>query len=76
MSHFDAGLLLREKSVHNPNTGQNWALSLLFSLVQELTPLWDASRDVFDGELDRDTHGCLRLTSARRRASGTDRRAL
>jgi tRNA nucleotidyltransferase (CCA-adding enzyme) len=40
------GLLLREKSVHNPITGQSWALSLLFSLVQELAPLYG---DLFDG---------------------------
>jgi hypothetical protein len=40
------GLLLREKSVHNPITGQNWALSLLFSLVQELAPLCG---EPFDG---------------------------
>ncbi|CDO70920.1 hypothetical protein BN946_scf184829.g28 [Trametes cinnabarina] len=34
------GVLLREKTVHNPVTGSYWATSLLFSLVRELTALW------------------------------------
>ncbi|GBE78504.1 CCA tRNA nucleotidyltransferase, mitochondrial [Sparassis crispa] len=44
------GLLLREKVVHNPNIGSTWSISLLFSLVQELVPLWDIERDEFDAE--------------------------
>lgn len=42
------GLLLREKAVHNPHTGSFWATSVLFSLVQELTAFWDASRKALD----------------------------
>jgi tRNA nucleotidyltransferase (CCA-adding enzyme) len=41
-----AGLLLRDKAVHNPITGQHWMLSLLFSLVQELVPLFDTEDDM------------------------------
>ncbi|KAI0090034.1 hypothetical protein BDY19DRAFT_1003804 [Irpex rosettiformis] len=42
------GLLLRDKHVHNPYTGSYWASSLLFSLVQELVPLWDGNTKLFD----------------------------
>ncbi|OBZ79815.1 CCA tRNA nucleotidyltransferase, mitochondrial [Grifola frondosa] len=42
------GLLLRERPVHNPHTGYVWATSLLFSLLQELAPLWDWEQDRFD----------------------------
>lgn len=31
---------MREKEVHNVQTGSFWATSLLFSLVQELVPIW------------------------------------
>ena len=41
-----AGLLIREKCVHNATTGSHWASSLLFALVQDLVPYW------LDGELD------------------------
>ncbi|KAH0590244.1 tRNA nucleotidyltransferase, mitochondrial [Termitomyces sp. J132] len=44
------GLLLREKVVHNPNTGSHWATSLLFSLIQELVPLYDLENDTLDVE--------------------------
>ena len=43
-----SGLLLRDKSVHNPNVGATWPISLLFSLVQELLPLWRTPDD-YDG---------------------------
>jgi tRNA nucleotidyltransferase (CCA-adding enzyme) len=42
------GLLLREKCVHNPNTGSHWKTSLLFSLLQELVPLYNVARDELD----------------------------
>jgi tRNA nucleotidyltransferase (CCA-adding enzyme) len=45
------GLLLREKCVHNLNTGTEWTTSLLFSLLQELVPLYDATRDELDGTI-------------------------
>ena len=35
--------------MHNPNTGSHWTSSVLFSLVQELAPLWDPVEDTFDG---------------------------
>ena len=47
------GLLLRDKVVHNPNTGSHWTTSILFSLVQELTPLYDAEKDQLNGMYDR-----------------------
>lgn len=40
-----SGLLLRDKSVHNPNVGSTWPISTLFSLVQELLPLWRTPED-------------------------------
>lgn len=39
---------MREKSVHYSNTGSYWATSLLFSLVQELVPFWNASHKTLD----------------------------
>ncbi|KIM84665.1 hypothetical protein PILCRDRAFT_818258 [Piloderma croceum F 1598] len=42
------GLLLRDKCVHNPNTGSHWATSVLFSLLQELVPTYDAVEDQLD----------------------------
>ncbi|KAI0666245.1 hypothetical protein C8Q78DRAFT_1109269 [Trametes maxima] len=44
------GSLLREKSVHNLVAGSNWATSMLFSLVQELTALWE--EDISAPDLD------------------------
>ncbi|KAK0500640.1 hypothetical protein EDD18DRAFT_1067916 [Armillaria luteobubalina] len=44
------GMLLRHKSVHNPSTGSHWTSSILFSLVRELGPLYDASLDTIDAE--------------------------
>jgi len=48
-SSICAGLLLREKTVHNPNIGSHWTTSLLFSLLQELVPLYDMTEDKLDG---------------------------
>jgi tRNA nucleotidyltransferase (CCA-adding enzyme) len=45
------GLLLRDKCVHNPNTGSHWATSVLFSLLQELVPMYDAVEDQLDGAI-------------------------
>ncbi|KAG5652005.1 hypothetical protein H0H81_006620 [Sphagnurus paluster] len=42
------GLLLREKAIHNPNTGSHWATSLLFALVQELVEVYDFASDTLD----------------------------
>ncbi|KAF9458754.1 hypothetical protein BDZ94DRAFT_1269959 [Collybia nuda] len=42
------GLLLREKVIHNHNTGSHWTTSLLFSLVQELVPYYDSLNDKLD----------------------------
>ncbi|KAG6891101.1 hypothetical protein C0995_014191 [Termitomyces sp. Mi166 len=47
------GLLLREKAVHNPNTGSHWATSLLFSLIQELVPLYNLTNDTLDKAANR-----------------------
>jgi tRNA nucleotidyltransferase (CCA-adding enzyme) len=43
------GLLLRDKSVHNPLTGSHWSSSLLFALVQDLVRIWNAETDKIDG---------------------------
>lgn len=48
--HHVAGTLLREKLVHNTNTGSHWTSSLLFSLVQELVPHFDITSQTFDGQ--------------------------
>lgn len=48
---LEIGLLLRDKSVHNPNVGSTWPISLLFSLVQELLPLWRTLDDYDDGKV-------------------------
>ena len=45
-----SGLLLRDKWVHNPNTGTHWAVSILFALVQELACLYDPVLDHLDGK--------------------------
>ncbi|KAJ7748539.1 hypothetical protein DFH07DRAFT_830133 [Mycena maculata] len=42
------GLLLREKAFHHPSSGAQWRLSVLFSLVQELSPLYDPATDQID----------------------------
>ncbi|TDL28902.1 hypothetical protein BD410DRAFT_781466 [Rickenella mellea] len=42
------GLLLRDKLVHNANTGSHWTSSLLFSLVQDLVRFWDPENDAFE----------------------------
>ena len=44
------GLLLRDKLVHNSNTGSHWTASLLFSLVTELIPLYDLENDLMDSK--------------------------
>ncbi|KAF9787018.1 hypothetical protein BJ322DRAFT_1053244 [Thelephora terrestris] len=46
------GLLLRDKSVHNPNVGSTWPVSILFSLVQELLPLWRTPEDYDTGKVE------------------------
>lgn len=43
------GLLLRNKLVHNPNTGTHWTMSFLFSLMAELVPVYNVAEDSFDG---------------------------
>ena len=40
-----AGVLLRHPSIHNPVTGSDWTLSVLFSLVQELVDFWEGDLD-------------------------------
>jgi hypothetical protein len=42
------GLLLRDKNVHNPSTASHWTTSLLFSLIQELVPLYNAADDTLE----------------------------
>ncbi|KAF9015439.1 transfer RNA nucleotidyltransferase [Cyathus striatus] len=45
------GTLLREKSVHNHNTGAHWTGSVLFSLVQELVQYFNKNGNVVDDRL-------------------------
>ncbi|KAJ7630487.1 hypothetical protein FB45DRAFT_915676 [Roridomyces roridus] len=42
------GLLLREKALHFPSSGVRWQFSLLFSLVHELSALYDPTTDQLD----------------------------
>ncbi|TFK76716.1 hypothetical protein BDN72DRAFT_806767 [Pluteus cervinus] len=42
------GKMLREKAVHNPHTGSHWSSSFLFSLVQELVPLYNVRERSLD----------------------------
>ena len=44
------GLLLRNKLIHNSNTGSHWTASILFTLVTELIPLYDLENDLRDGK--------------------------
>lgn len=44
------GILLRDKNLHNANTGSVWSSSVLFSLVQELVDSWNASEDKLHGK--------------------------
>jgi len=39
-SRVKLGLLLRQKSIHNPPTGSHWSTSILFTLVQEMADCW------------------------------------
>jgi len=45
------GLLLRDKAIHNANTGTHWTTSFLFSLVQELVPHYDVLHDKLDASV-------------------------
>ncbi|KAF9535748.1 hypothetical protein CPB83DRAFT_842268 [Crepidotus variabilis] len=42
------GVLLRNKSVHNPLTGNQWTTSLLFSMVTDLVPHYRVNENAFD----------------------------
>jgi tRNA nucleotidyltransferase (CCA-adding enzyme) len=56
------GLLLRDKLIHNPNTGSHWTSSLLFTLVTELVPLYDLENDSMDSKTGY--LFCMRSTSS------------
>lgn len=43
------GLVLKDKSAHNPNTGSHWSSSLLFSLVQDLVSAWNEVSGEIEG---------------------------
>ncbi|KAJ3506092.1 hypothetical protein NLJ89_g7066 [Agrocybe chaxingu] len=42
------GLLLRNKFVHNPQTGSHWSTTLLLSLITDLVPSYNTSQDILD----------------------------
>ncbi|RDB28981.1 CCA tRNA nucleotidyltransferase, mitochondrial [Hypsizygus marmoreus] len=42
------GLLLRDKAIHHAVTGSHWTTSLLFSLIQQMAPLYDVASDKLD----------------------------
>ncbi|KAF8912926.1 hypothetical protein CPB84DRAFT_1759891 [Gymnopilus junonius] len=48
MTRVKLGLLLRDKLVHNMNTGNHWTTSLLFALVTDLEPFYDILKDSLD----------------------------
>ena len=45
---------MREKMIHNTNTGAHWAISFLFSLVQEIVPHYDVLQDKLDSGCEVD----------------------
>jgi len=49
LSRVQIGLLLRDKSVHNNNTGSHWTTSFFFSLVTELLPCYDIQTNSLNG---------------------------
>ena len=50
LDRIKLGLLLRNKLVHNPLTGNHWTTSLLFSLVTDLVPHYNVWDDKFNSE--------------------------
>lgn len=56
MTRVKLGLLLRNKHVHNVNTGNHWTTSLLFALVTDLGPFYDISKDSLDSMYASETH--------------------
>ena len=50
LDRVQLGLLLRNKLVHNSNTGSHWTASVLFTLVTELIPLYDLENDLMDSK--------------------------
>lgn len=42
--------MLREKAVHNVNTGSHWTSSLLFSLLRELIPCCETIEEGLEGK--------------------------
>ncbi len=55
-------MLLREKSVHNPNTGSHWTSSLLFAMLRELSPLYNPVSDEFHGNIFSTVSSTISLT--------------
>ena len=53
LDRIKLGLLLRNKLVHNPLTGNHWTTSLLFSLVTDLVPHYNVSDDKFNSEFEK-----------------------
>lgn len=67
LDRIKLGLLLRNKLVHNPITGNHWTTSLLFSLVTDLVPHYDTSDDKFNSEFEKyplvlGTNGLIKWT--------------
>ena len=50
LDRVQLGLLLRNKMIHNSNTGSHWTASVLFTLVTELIPLYDLENDFMDSK--------------------------
>lgn len=50
LDRVQLGLLLRNKLIHNSNTGSHWTASILFTLVTELVPLYDLENDLMDSK--------------------------
>ena len=45
LTRVELGLFLRDKLVHNANTGTHWTTSLLFALITDLEPLYNLPED-------------------------------
>ncbi|PPR00260.1 hypothetical protein CVT24_005008 [Panaeolus cyanescens] len=49
----DIGLFLRQKCLHNPNTGSLWSTSIFFSLIMDLVPTYDYDGNTFNDEASK-----------------------
>ncbi|KAF9056441.1 hypothetical protein BJ165DRAFT_1433437 [Panaeolus papilionaceus] len=49
-NRVDLGLFLRQKCMHNPNTGSLWSTSIFYSLIMDMVHTYDYTNDTFNDE--------------------------